>query len=143
MELPSLTNHTVAIPLHVNVVPGDQAAGRIPDAVVRTKLLYQRVQQAKRRASSHLSSGDTDSAFDVYERANGTTTTRLSVGASGGNAATDASFAGASLDGLRVLIETTESLVVTDSDALNDVYERFLNTTTTPSGAGPTAAFDS
>jgi hypothetical protein len=77
-----------------------------------------------------LAAGDTDSAFDVYERANGTTTTRLSVGPSGGNAPTDASFAGASLDGLRVMIETTESLVVTDSDTVNDVYERFVNTTT-------------
>jgi Ca-activated chloride channel family protein len=63
VELPSLTNHTVTVPLHVNVVPGDQAAGRIPDAVVRTELLYQQVQQAKRRASGHLSAGDTHSAL--------------------------------------------------------------------------------
>jgi hypothetical protein len=84
-----------------------------------------------------LAAGDTDSAFDVYERANGTTTTRLSVGPSGGNAAIDASFAGASLDGLRVLIETTEPLVATDSDTVNDVYERFASTTTHISN-GPT-----
>jgi Ca-activated chloride channel homolog len=30
VELPTLINHAVTIPLHVNVVPGDQAAGRIP-----------------------------------------------------------------------------------------------------------------
>jgi hypothetical protein len=76
-----------------------------------------------------LAAGDTDAAFDVYQRATGSTT-RLSVGPSGGNAAIDASFAGASLDGLRVLIETTESLVATDTDAVNDVYERYASTTT-------------
>ncbi len=58
VELPTLTSHTVAVPLYVNVVPGDQAAGRMPDAVVRSELLYQQVQQAKRRASGHLSDGD-------------------------------------------------------------------------------------
>jgi len=84
-----------------------------------------------------LAAGDTDSAFDVYERANGTTTTRLSSGPGGGNAPIDASFAGTSLDGTRVLIETTESLVVSDSDSVNDVYERFLGTTTHIS-TGPT-----
>jgi Ca-activated chloride channel homolog len=63
VELPALKQHTVVIPLHINVVPGDQAAGRIPDPVVRTELIYQRVQQAKRRASSHLSAGDASSAL--------------------------------------------------------------------------------
>ena len=58
-----------------------------------------------------LQAGDTDSAFDVYERSGGTTT-RLSTGPGGGNAAIDAIFVGASPDGLRVVIETTESLVV-------------------------------
>ena len=37
VELPALEQHTVTLPLHVNVVPGDQAAGRIPDPVVRTE----------------------------------------------------------------------------------------------------------
>ena len=63
VELPTLKQHTVTIPLHVNVVPGDQAAGRIPDPTVRTELMYQRVQQAKRRASHHLSSGDSTAAL--------------------------------------------------------------------------------
>jgi Ca-activated chloride channel family protein len=79
VELPTLTNHTVTMPLHVNVVPGDEAAGRIPDAVVRTELLYQRVQQAKRRASSHLSSGDTDSAMADIRDAQATVTAALSA----------------------------------------------------------------
>jgi hypothetical protein len=92
-----------------------------------------------------LAAGDTDSSFDVYERAGGTTT-RLSTGPGGGNAAIDASFVGASLDGLRVFIETTESLVVTDTDTVNDVYERYAGTTThisngTTGGNGAIAAF--
>ncbi|HEX6873152.1 MAG TPA: VWA domain-containing protein [Micromonosporaceae bacterium] len=63
VELPALKSHTVTVPLHVNVVPGDEAAGRIPDPVVRTELLYQRVQQAKRRASGHLTAGDSGAAL--------------------------------------------------------------------------------
>lgn len=62
-ELPALKQHTVTVPLHVNVVPGDQAAGRIPDPVVRTELIYQRVQQAKRRVSGRLTAGDSDAAL--------------------------------------------------------------------------------
>jgi Ca-activated chloride channel family protein len=68
VELPALKQHTVAVPLHVNVLPGDQAAGRVPDAVVRTELVYQRVQQTKRRVSGQLSAGDIDSALaDIRE----------------------------------------------------------------------------
>ena len=63
VELPTLKQHTVTIPLHVNVVPGDDAAGRIPDPTVRTEIMYQRVQQAKRRASQHLSAGDSTAAL--------------------------------------------------------------------------------
>lgn len=69
VELPTLVQHTVTVPLHVNVVPGDQAAGRVPDPVVRTELIYLRAQQAKRRASSHLSSGDTGAALQEIQQA--------------------------------------------------------------------------
>ena len=69
VELPSLTQHTVTVPLHVNVVPGDQAAGRVPDPSVRTELIYQQVQQAKRRASAHLTGGDVDAAMVDIEAA--------------------------------------------------------------------------
>ncbi len=75
-----------------------------------------------------LAAGDTDAAFDVYERASGTTT-RLSTGPAGGNGAADALFAGASLDGSRVVFETVEQLVVTDTDTVNDIYERYTGTT--------------
>lgn len=63
VELPTLKEHTVTVPVHVNVVPGDEAAGRIPDPVVRTEVAYLRTQQAKRRASTFLSQGDTQAAL--------------------------------------------------------------------------------
>lgn len=63
VELPALKQHTVTVPLHVNVVPGDDAAARIPDPVVRTELVYLQVQRAKRRASGHLSAGRTTEAL--------------------------------------------------------------------------------
>jgi Ca-activated chloride channel homolog len=69
VELPALAQHTVTVPVHVNVVPGDQAAGRVPDPVVRTELIYLRAQEAKRRASRHLSGGDTDAALKEIQQA--------------------------------------------------------------------------
>lgn len=63
VELPDLVQHTLSVPIHVNVVPGDQAAGRVPDATVRTELVYLQVQQAKRAASTMLTSGDTAGAM--------------------------------------------------------------------------------
>ena len=76
-----------------------------------------------------LVAGDTDSVGDVYERAGGVTTL-LSTGPAGGNGAQDASFRGASNDGSRVLIETSEQLVASDNDSAIDVYERSAGTTT-------------
>jgi Ca-activated chloride channel homolog len=69
VELPALKQHTVTVPVHVNVVPGDQAAGRVADPVVRTELMYLRVQQAKRRASGHLTAGDSESALREIQEA--------------------------------------------------------------------------
>ena len=69
VELPALVQHTVTVPVHVNVVPGDQAAGRIPDPVVRTEIVYLRAQQAKKRASDLLNSGDPESALSEIRRA--------------------------------------------------------------------------
>lgn len=69
VELPALVQHTVTVPVHVNVVPGDQAAGRVPDPVVRTEVIYLRAQQAKRRASTLLSSGDSAGALQEIRQA--------------------------------------------------------------------------
>jgi hypothetical protein len=79
--------------------------------------------------SEPLVAGDTDSSGDVYERAGGVTTL-LSTGTAGGNGANDASFRGASSDGSRVFLETTEKLVASDTDSAVDVYERAGGATT-------------
>lgn len=62
IALPGLEQQTISVPLHVNVVPGDQAAGRVPDPVVRTEVAFQQAQQAKRAASTALSAGNASSA---------------------------------------------------------------------------------
>jgi len=69
VELPALVQHTVSVPVHVNVVPGDQAAGRIPNPIVRSELAFQQTQQAKRRASDLLSQGDVARATSELVRA--------------------------------------------------------------------------
>lgn len=63
VELPALLLHTITVPVHVDVVPGDQAAVRIPEPVVRTELAYQQAQRAKREASTRLSEGDAGTAM--------------------------------------------------------------------------------
>ncbi|GAA1650648.1 vWA domain-containing protein [Georgenia ruanii] len=63
VELPALEEHTITVPVHVNVVPGDDAAGRVPDPVVRTELAYLEAQRAKREASTLLSKGDAAAAL--------------------------------------------------------------------------------
>ena len=76
-----------------------------------------------------LTAADTDSAFDVYERA-GATTTLVSTGSPGGNGAFDVTFHAVSEDGTRVLFETDEQLLPTDTDTQTDLYERAGGTTT-------------
>ena len=87
------------------------------------------------QTSESLVAADTDSSMDVYERSNGATTL-VSTGPSGGNGAKNAVFAGASSDGSRVFIRTTEPLVAGDTDSAQDVYER-SNGTTTLISTGP------
>lgn len=84
-----------------------------------------------------LVSTDTDSNVDVYERSSGSTT-RVSLGSYGGNAAKNASYAGTSQDGTHVFFQTDESLDGGDGDGRTDVYERFGGATALVS-AGPTA----
>lgn len=54
---PDLVQHSTSVPIHVNVVPGDQAAGRIADPVVRSEALFQQTQKAKRDSGRLLSQG--------------------------------------------------------------------------------------
>jgi hypothetical protein len=79
--------------------------------------------------SEQLVSTDMDSSPDIYERSGGTTTL-VSTGPDGGNAAIPALFRDASDDGTHVFFETYESLVSTDTDPTTDVYERFNGITT-------------
>lgn len=69
VTLPAFVEQTITVPVHVNVVPGDQAAGRIPDAKVRTELVYQQVQEEKRRAAEALREGDLRKAQNAYDEA--------------------------------------------------------------------------
>lgn len=62
VSLPDLVQHTTELPVHVNVVPGDQAAGRIPNPVVQSEALFQDVQKKKRDASRLMSEGRYDEA---------------------------------------------------------------------------------
>ena len=69
VTLPGFVEQTITVPVHVNVVPGDQAAGRIPDSKVRTELVYQQVQNEKRRAADALRKGDLPAAQQAYDEA--------------------------------------------------------------------------
>jgi hypothetical protein len=60
----------------------------------------------------------------------------VSTGPGGGNAAVDASFRGASEDGMHAFFETNESLVSADTDGSQDVYERSGLSTTLVSAGG-------
>ena len=75
-----------------------------------------------------LEAADTDNQSDVYQVSGGVTT-RLSIGPNGGNGPRNAFFAGASPDGSHVFLQTSESLVSTDTDSSTDVYDRTGGTT--------------
>ena len=78
---------------------------------------------------------DTDSARDVYERTD-STTTQISTGPDGGNGPQHAFFDATSIDGSRVFFTTAEAVVSTDTDTFRDIYQR-SNGTTTHMSIGP------
>ena len=91
-----------------------------------------------------LVAGDTDNALDVYERSGGNTTL-VSTGPAGGNGPSGADLTGISDDGTKVFFHTAEPLVATDTDSVQDVYQRAAGVTTLLSvgpngGNGPHAA---
>ncbi len=69
VDATKLDTHVVTIPVHVNVVPGDQAAGRVPNPTVRTEVAFQSAQRAKREATEALRRGDTAAAAALYDGA--------------------------------------------------------------------------
>lgn len=60
--LPAQAEHTVSLPISVNVVPGDVAAKRIPAPAVVVEELLAETTKAKTSASANLRSGDSDAA---------------------------------------------------------------------------------
>ena len=76
-----------------------------------------------------LVGSDTDSSLDIYERSGGTTTL-VSTGSGGGNGDQDVELMDISSDGQTAVFETTESLVASDTDTMQDVYARSAGTTT-------------
>jgi len=68
-EVQSLTSHVITVPVHVNVVPGDAAAGRIADPTVVSERAFQQAQKAKRDAAEALRIGDHDAARSYYDAA--------------------------------------------------------------------------
>ncbi|MBX9387508.1 ADP-ribosylglycohydrolase family protein [Streptomonospora nanhaiensis] len=65
----TLRTYTATLPISVNVVPGDTAAGRVPNPTVRTEEAFQRAQTAKREASEALRAGDREGAAGTLKRA--------------------------------------------------------------------------
>jgi Ca-activated chloride channel family protein len=67
VELPGLIEHVVSLPITVNVVPGDEAAGRVPHPTVQSEVLFQEAQDAKRQASEAFERGDLASGQGLIE----------------------------------------------------------------------------
>lgn len=80
------------------------------------------------RTQESLAGGDSDSSFDVYDRA-GLATTLVSTGPAGGNGPIDAELAGVSADGAHAVVATAESLTGDDGDGEADVFDRSGGTT--------------
>jgi hypothetical protein len=93
--------------------------------------------------AERLTSFDTDTAVDVYERAGGTTTL-VSTGPAGGNGAFDALLQDVSSDGGTVVIGTAERLTTADTDNRFDIYSRNADATTllTTAPGGGNGDFD-
>ena len=64
-----MKSQVASIPISVNVVPGDEAAGRTQDAEVSTELAFQRAQRAKREATDALRDGNVDGASALLSTA--------------------------------------------------------------------------
>lgn len=69
VETATLTEHTVTLPISVNVVPGDELGDRIPDPKVQSEKLYQEGQAEKLDASRAFERGDLATGQDALRRA--------------------------------------------------------------------------
>jgi Ca-activated chloride channel family protein len=68
-ELATMSTKKITIPVSVNVVPGDQAAGRTADPVVVTERIFQQAQRDKQAATDALRAGDAPAAAQMYASA--------------------------------------------------------------------------
>ncbi|RYC05668.1 vWA domain-containing protein [Nocardioides zhouii] len=73
VELPGLVEQVVSLPITVNVVPGDEAAGRVAHPSVHSEVLFQEAQDVRRQASEAFEHG----RFDEGQRLIGETKIRL------------------------------------------------------------------
>jgi Ca-activated chloride channel homolog len=69
VELESMTEKVATVPVNVNVVPGDAAAGRVPQTNVRNELTFLQVQRAKREAAERLQHGDVAASVRILRAA--------------------------------------------------------------------------
>lgn len=79
VAVPDLRSETVLVPVSVNVVPGDDAQGRVPDPTVRTELAVTEAQSAKREASAALRRGDGEHAAELLTAAGHTLDDQLAT----------------------------------------------------------------
>ena len=71
VDVATLATETVTIPVNVNVVPGDEAAGRVANPTVRSEVAFQSAQRAKREAAEAMRRGDPDQAKGIWLQAAG------------------------------------------------------------------------
>jgi len=69
VDLATMTEKVASLPVNVNVVPGDVAAGRVPVATVRDELAFLKLQRAKRAAAERLSRGDATAGAQLMRAA--------------------------------------------------------------------------
>ena len=119
----------------VQIISTGPAGGNAASAA-EYKFISQDGSRVVFQTNESLVAADTDTRIDLYERV-GSTTNLVSIGPAGGNGGINATFAGASTDGVRIFFHTTEKLVAADTDTQNDVYERTGGTTNLLS-IGPT-----
>jgi Ca-activated chloride channel homolog len=67
VEIDSMESKVASIPVSVNVVPGDEAAGRSENTEVTTELAFQRAQRSKREAADALRDGAPERATVLFK----------------------------------------------------------------------------
>ncbi len=67
VTLPDLVSQTITWPMAVNVVPGDEVTGRVPNPTVTTARLLAEATQAKKQANEALERGDVEGAGRIMD----------------------------------------------------------------------------